>query len=107
MLMSLTKICHPWSRLDGPGEPLPSWVQGSTRTPLETMELERQGGTVLRVAVFEVEGRRYLHAVGGRKPFLSQGAFLSGLREVWPAMRWTPVKGMKLTAVAVVPEVKP
>jgi hypothetical protein len=74
---------------------------------LETIEIHRLGGTVFRAAVFEVgEGRRFVQASGNREPFLSQGAFLAGLRKVWPAMRWGAVRGQKLIAVAVMPKVQ-
>ena len=104
-LMSLAKISPPWSLAHhcGPDGSLPSWVQTEGRYPSETIEVHRQGGTTLRAAVFEVNGRRFVQATGAREPFLSQGAFIAGLREVWPAMRWGSVKGLRLVAVAVLP----
>lgn len=74
------------------------------RRPLEAVELERQGGTTVRAVVYSVDGHLIVHAAGFREPYLSQGAFLSGLREVWPWGRWRTLKGHKLTAVAVLPE---
>lgn len=103
-LFNLTKISPPWSLRDGPTGQLPSWALDSTRLPLETIELERQGGTLMRAAVFEVRGRKYVQATAAREPYLSQGAFTSGLRDLWPWGRWTVVKGHKLVAVAILPE---